>query len=97
MKTIKMFYYLLRRIFGKPNNYHIIIDVNDAKNYKPIGRELLFVHRDYDHIQRNNARWRLTREQIVNGLEAQALIIVHYRTENFGWLDISYIQPCVKK
>lgn len=96
MKIISLIYYLLKRIFGQPNDYHIIADVIDAKQYVAVGQELRIVHRDYYFSQLESALWRLTREQIVNGLKADAILIQHSKMESFGWLDISYFQPCIR-
>jgi hypothetical protein len=96
MKVLYFVYYLFRRLIRRPNSYHIIRDVIDAKNYVEIGQELRIIHRDYEHCLRKSAIWRLTREQIVNGLKADAIKIIHSKYENYGLLDISYFQPCVK-
>ena len=96
MKIISLIYYFFRRIFGQPNDYHIIMGADETKQYMGVGQELRIVHRDYYCYQIKSALWRLTREQIVNGLKADAILIQSSKMESFGWLDISYFQPCVK-
>jgi hypothetical protein len=83
-------------MFGQPIEYHIISDVRDAENYVEIDKELRCIHRDYTYLQHKSAKWRLTREFIVNGLKADAIKIMHSKTECYDFLDISYFKPCLK-
>ena len=96
MKIINTIYYLLRRIFGQPIEYHIINDIRDAKKYVELDKELKCIHRDYTYLQSRSAKWRLTREFFINGLKADAIKVLHYKTEDCGYFDISYFKPCIK-
>lgn len=97
MKIFLVIYYIFKRMFGQPNNFHRIADVNDEKGYVVAGNEMKIMHRDYGCYQEKSALWRLTREQIVNGLKADAYKILHCKTMHLGLLDISYIEPCTKR
>lgn len=83
--------------FGQPIDYHVITDMRDAENYTIVDKELRCIHRDYAYLQCKSAKWRLTREYILNGLKADIIKILHYKTEDFGYLDVSYFNPCMKK
>ena len=96
MKIVNIVYYLFRRIFGKPIEYHIIVDMNDDEKYIETDKEFRCIHRDYLHLQNKSAQWRLTREHIVNGFKADAIKIIHSKTEYFNFFDISYFKPCLK-
>ena len=96
MKIINIVYYLLRRVFGQPIDYHIICDIRDAENYAEMGKEFRCIHRDYTYLQHKSAKWRLTREFILNGVKADAIKIQGSRTEYYDFLDISYFKPCIK-
>lgn len=94
MKVINVLHYYLRRIFGKPNEYHIVANATEALRYSKLGKELKIVHQDTFPARKKAALWKLTKEYIISGTCADAIEFIDSKTEYVGNYAISYFQPC---